>query len=245
MNLHPRLTPTRVIPRSPELALLPACALVLLSAGCKNLSGSLEGPLPTGVANKEVGLASPDSNVWMSWRGGQSHGVSDCLDLPLIFSSNRHVLWKTALPGTGNSSPIVSKEHVYLTSVVGEGHRSQLRVIALDRTTGDVVWEHDLGRPVGSTHQTNGHASATTATDGRNVYVSFGAKGLFCLASTGERRWHRPFSEHTHEWGTASSPILADDTVVQLVDSQHGSFLAAFDKEDGSVRWKTKRRSNG
>ncbi len=153
--------------------------------------------------------------------------------------------WKAPLPGSGNSSPIATADRVFLTSVVGQGHRRQLRVIALDRTTGSVDWYEDVGRPVGTTHQRNGHASATMATDGERVFACFGAKGLFCYTVAGDLLWHRAMRGQVHEWGSASSPTLIGPLVVQLVELQTDSYLVALDAETGEQRWKTPRASDG
>jgi len=223
---------------------------VCVIAGCTNVGGNLEGPLLPAARRSVTEEDRVDDQTWRGWRGGSLHGVSPADALPLQFSHRRNVRWKTPLPGSGNSSPVVSRDHVFLTCVTGgsdheDGRRKRLEIIAVDRRTGRIAWREGVGRPVGATHPRNGHASATPATDGENVYAYFGPKGLFCYTVDGQRRWHRPFSQQSHEWGAASSPVLAGGMVIQLVDSQSDSFLIACDQQTGSTIWRTPRDSNG
>src|SRR3954469_20573599 len=49
------------------------------------------------------------------------------------------IAWKTALPGTGHSSPIVWGDHLYVTSAdVEKGERY---VISLNPTDGSKLWQ--------------------------------------------------------------------------------------------------------
>ncbi|MEA1951432.1 MAG: PQQ-binding-like beta-propeller repeat protein, partial [Planctomycetota bacterium] len=60
---------------------------------------------------------------WTQFRGEQA-GVadkSDAVGLPLRWSADKNVVWKTPLPGPGASSPIVVRKLVYLTAYSGYG----------------------------------------------------------------------------------------------------------------------------
>jgi outer membrane protein assembly factor BamB len=117
-------------------------------------------------------------------------------------------------------------------------------LLKLDRDDGLVAWQRQVGQPIGTPHLKHGHASATAATDGERVYAYFGAKGLFCFDFDGNRLWHQPLAEQSHEWGTSSSPVLAGGLVLQLCDSQDESFLIAFDKLTGEIAWRQTRDSH-
>ena len=52
--------------------------------------------------------AKPSRAVfWDRFRGPNGTGTSDDKNVPLTFGANENLLWKVALPGAGNSSPIV------------------------------------------------------------------------------------------------------------------------------------------
>src|SRR5262245_54910413 len=58
---------------------------------------------------------------WPQWRGQQSRGVSEEKNLPVEWGADKNILWKTAIPGRGHSSPIVWDNRVFLTtSIEGE-----------------------------------------------------------------------------------------------------------------------------
>src|ERR1035438_7130152 len=64
--------------------------------------------------------ASPASAAedWPGWRGPTQNGISPLKDLPLTWSDTDNVAWKTALPGKGLSSPVISGKRVFLTADV-------------------------------------------------------------------------------------------------------------------------------
>lgn len=218
---------------------------MVLFAGCHNVTPGVETPLLT-AERGEVSVGNvADGRQWPGWRGGAAHGVSPALSLPVKWTRHKNVRWQTSIPGEGHSSPVVWDDQIYLTAVTGPSHRARLALLAIDRRSGELLWKQELGTPVGPSHQKNGHASATVVADGERVYAYFGAKGLFCFSADGRRRWHQPLAEQSHEWGAASSPVLAGGMVIQLCDSQQDSFLASYDKFTGSQIWRTPRQSNG
>ena len=70
-----------------------------------------------------IGVALDASNDWPHWRGPFASGVAIEAPLPQTWSETTNVAWQTALEGAGVSSPIVGKQHVYVTSQVGDGRR--------------------------------------------------------------------------------------------------------------------------
>ena len=57
---------------------------------------------------------------WPQWRGPGSQGIStETAPLPVEWSAAKGVAWKSALAGTGTSSPIIVGELVIVTSQAG------------------------------------------------------------------------------------------------------------------------------
>ena len=109
------------------------------------------------------------------------------------------------------------------------------------------LWETfaPQGRVDDGSHFKNGHASATPATDGERIYVSFGTAGP---AGAGHGRQdrvaHRISGAMEAYHGTAGSPLLYKDRVILYQDQYAGSFVAAFDTRTGKQLWRTPRDAN-
>src|SRR5258706_6978406 len=78
---------------------------------------------------------------WPQFRGPNAFGVSDTTGLPTEFGPAKNVVWRTALP-PGHSSPVLSADRIFVTAVSA----AQLYVIALDRSTGRILWRRELPR---------------------------------------------------------------------------------------------------
>ena len=187
-----------------------------------------------------LGTAAGANQNWASWRGPQSNGHSDEKGLPHDWNDDL-MAWKTPLKGDGQSSPIVWGERVFLTTSLENGR--QRMVFCVDRRNGRILWEQIAwqGDPE-PTHNMNGWASASCTTDGERVYAFFGkGGGLHCYSVGGSHVWSRDLGLFEGPWGTAASPLLVGDTVVQNCDSDQNAYLVALDRQTGQEIWKTNR----
>src|SRR5262245_54768147 len=64
-----------------------------------------------------LSLTSVLATQWPQFRGPGSTGVSTDARPPESWSSTNNVVWRTAIPGVGWSSPIVAKNTIFLTAV--------------------------------------------------------------------------------------------------------------------------------
>ena len=53
---------------------------------------------------------------WPQWRGPQSRGISSESGLPVEWSAEKNLAWKTPLAGAGVSSPGVWDDRIIVTS---------------------------------------------------------------------------------------------------------------------------------
>ena len=174
---------------------------------------------------------------WLQFRGPNSAGAPRQASTPVELSPEQDPLWKTAVP-PGHSSPIVAGDRIFLTAV----EEGKLFVLALDRASGDVLWRREAPRPrTGKTHKVNNAAAATPVSDGRNVYAFFGDFGLLAYNWRGEELWRLPLGPFRNDMGMAASPILADGKLVQVCDTDNGSYIVAVDPRNGELLWKTDR----
>jgi outer membrane protein assembly factor BamB len=212
------------------------------------------------------------SQNWPSFRGPRASGISDGAELPDEWdvASGRNILWKTAIPGLGHSSPIVWGNRIFLTTAVSEdpnsffspdpdGKRDQRsdvsrhswRVLSIDKSTGEIVWEREShrGKPKIQRHRKNSYATPTPATDGRHLVVWFGSEGLYCYDFHGNLLWEKDLGiidagasyDNAYDWGVASSPVIYRNLVIILGDGHGDSFIAAFDIANGREIWRRSR----
>ena len=177
-------------------------------------------------------------DLWPQFRGpaGAGLAVGDA-PLPTEIGPEKNVLWKTSLPA-GHSSPVLSENHIFLTAVKDE----ELLTIALDRKSGEIVWERsEPHRELEKIHTIGSHAQPSPVTDGERVISFFGSSGMFCYDLTGKLIWQREFGPFNNTFGAGTSPILVDDLVITCQDHDTDSFLMALDKKTGEVVWKTDR----
>jgi outer membrane protein assembly factor BamB len=174
---------------------------------------------------------------WPQFRGVNATGVAEDTNLPVQFGPDTNVVWKTLLP-MGPSSPSIAGDRIFLTGV----ENKKLFTFALDRATGRILWRREAPRPRRQElHENNNPASATPATDGRNVYIFFADFGLLAYGPAGNELWRLPLGPFNNPFGHGSSPILSGDLVLQVCDQDTGSFMVGVDKNTGRVLWKTPR----
>jgi outer membrane protein assembly factor BamB len=225
--------------------LLAAWFLCLTNLGCRPALEVSDQAKPTRLLERDSAEDGVDVGRWAQWRGRNGSGIAPAGSPPFHFSDSEGYRWKTPLPGSGNSSPVVWDDAVVLTAEFAETDLPKLAVLCLDRRDGRLLWQTDAGTARGRTHVKNGYASASVTTDGQHIFASFGGLGLFCYDFAGKQQWHVDFEQVDHVWGLASSPVLFGETVIQLCDFEGESFIAAYNKETGRQVWKMPRSSTG
>jgi outer membrane protein assembly factor BamB len=192
-----------------------------------------------------------DEPNWPQWRGPHRNGVSSATGLPIEWSADENVLWKTAIEGRGHSSPVIWGDRVFITAdIEGEkiegasppqhmrdgevylhpdsqsgDRRHTLKVIALSAETGAILWSrtaHD-GRVYDNRHRVNTYASPTAVADGERVYVYFGSEGLLAYDFAGTEVWRKDLGD-LPSWGhgQGTSPLLYQDLLILQVDRNQG-----------------------
>ena len=146
--------------------------------------------------------------------------------MPAEWSASKNLRWKTPLPGSGHSSPIVWGNRVFVTAEI-EG----------EAVPGAQAVKHMIDG------QEFKHPDAIA--DGKYVFAYFGTEGLYCYDFTGQMKWKAMTGQiGTFGMGTGTSPVLFENLVILQCDSESGenSFIVAFDKKTGKEVWKTPRQ---
>lgn len=194
---------------------------------------------------------------WPQFRGPSGDGVAPKADPPIVWSKTTNLAWKVALPGRGRSSPVVLGEMIWLTTAVEQGvvrtnirsddmqiaEHVWLKSLCLEAKTGKILWEKqlfDVPHP-DPVHWLNSWATPTPVVERGRVYCDFGTYGTVCLdASTGELIWKQRLALD-HQVGPGSSPVLWKDRLFLIRDGRDAQYVAAIDKKNGEILWKTER----
>jgi len=175
-------------------------------------------------------------------------GTSGATGLPVTWSDDENIVWKTALPGPGASSPIVFGDRIYVTCYTGYfipdqpgGSLDDLKrhLIAVRLDNGDTIWDEAVPAklPEEKSIRDHGYAANTPAADADRVYVFFGKSGVFAYGHDGDQLWHADVGSGTSGWGTAASPVLYKDLVF-INASVESESLVALDRETGDEKWR-------
>ena len=122
---------------------------------------------------------------WPAWRGPEGNGISPETNLPLRWDSKENVRWRVALPGPGNSTPIVWSNRVFLTQSVPKENRRT--VMCLDRADGQILWQAGtVWTEKESGGSGNPPCTPSPVTDGERVIAWFGSAGIFCYDLAGK-----------------------------------------------------------
>jgi outer membrane protein assembly factor BamB len=180
--------------------------------------------------------ASPN---WPQWRGPHENGSTKDGTYPVKWDATK-VLWKAALPGKGCSTPIVWEQRIFLTAPVSD----QDAALAFD-WNGKQLWRTTLGTEKAGKRGNSSGCNPSAVTDGKSVFVYFKSGTLAGLDLAGKVRWQTnlvtAFGAESLFWDQGTSPVLTEDSVV-VARMHHGdSWVAAFDKASGQLRWKVAR----
>ena len=180
---------------------------------------------------------------WDRFRGPDGLGTAPDSDLPVNIGP-KDILWKTPIPGRGNSSPIISKGKVFLQTSTDENRKRAL--VCLDAMSGKIEWSKDVkgGPPMQKVHDKNSMASSTPASDGERVYAVFwDGKGISLTAwdYASKQLWTKDLGSFKSQHGPGLSPMVVDNRVILNVDQDDLAEVQAFDPKSGDLVWKKSR----
>lgn len=206
------------------------------------------------------------ADEWPQFRGPNADGHSTATGLPLKWSETENVRWKTAIPGDGHSSPVISGNQIWLTTAIPvelseEEQKARLsklanprgleiagklslRALCVDRETGKIVRSVEVitvdePEPV---HSLNSYASPTPILEDGRLYCHFGAYGTACVdTATGRVLWQNVEHKVDHQNGPGASPALWGDVLILNFDGIDSQYVAALDKNFGQTVWTAKR----
>lgn len=153
--------------------------------------------------------------------------------------------WTTAVPGYGQSSPVIWGDRVFVTSVDGP-MKETLLVVCLSLADGQVLWTHESGSGYPEKNSVYvSRAAPTPVIDENGIYAYFESGDVVALDMSGKLRWKRSLTEDfgspANTFGLAASPVQTNDHVTILVDDPENAYLVSLKKQDGDIHWKQER----
>jgi outer membrane protein assembly factor BamB len=238
----------------------PSSHLATLGVAMKPASLALF--LPLAVAS----LAHAASPEWPQWRGPDGQGHSAAKNLPVTWSEQENIAWKTEIPGRGWSSPVIAGNEIWMTtgveSPISDEDKKRriasntgdqpltvsgplsMRAVCVDVRSGKILADLELmTEPEPDwTHSLNTFASPTPVLEAGRLYCHFGTHGTACL-DTANRKvlWTNRDIRIRHENGAGSSPVLWEDKLIFHADGSEAQAIMALDKRTGKVAWRTER----
>ena len=213
-----------------------------------------------------TGVSTRADDEWHQFRGPDGQGHSVATGLPIHWSETENIAWKTAIPGEGHSSPVISGDQVWVTTAITHeltpeeekerlaklsnpqglklAGKLTLQAIQIDRASGKIVRTVDLfqvSHPEPK-HGLNSYASPTPVIAGNKLFCHFGSYGTACIDRTsGEVLWRNDSVRVDHQNGPGSSPVFSNDRLIIHFDGTDRQFIAALNPQDGQILWETKR----
>ncbi len=204
-----------------------------------------------------VVLSVAQASDWPQWRGPYFNGSTDEKNLPSNWSKTDKIVWSVDLAGSSAATPIISGDRVFLSGV--DSDRDMLLAMCFDRTSGKLLWQHDIGKGISKDRRST-YAAASPVTNGKIVVFFYANGDLICFDLNGHRQWarniHDDYGPFALLWTFSSSPtlfngklylqVLQRDVPVQgrgLKDKKNESYILVIELETGRTLWRQIRPS--
>ena len=182
-------------------------------------------------------LQEPPAADWLQWgRTLDGHGYSPLDQINTENVNELALAWRAPLRGGPSMTvPLVHDGIMFLQTFPDT-------VLAIDATTGEVLWRHQHKAKYGASHKLG------VALHGDRVYVPTSDMHVIALdAKTGDVTWdHEIAAQSLMKAGPASfqirsAPVIAGKTLIQGVTATfaaRGGFIAGIDLESGEEVWR-------
>jgi outer membrane protein assembly factor BamB len=195
----------------------------------------------------QTGNATSHPEVWARFRGANGLGR-------LEFPPNATVRltdqpsWQVKLAGTGNGSPVIFQQRVFVQSADPKSGQQFLQCFNL--LDGKEVWTREFAGEIHETHSWGSLASSTPTVDSQHIYFCWGSPNhthLVAVTHDGTVVWQRELGPNRFEHGFGSSPALiggrliffhSQDATDQDLSPKFSRMLA-LDPASGESVWET------
>jgi outer membrane protein assembly factor BamB len=209
----------------------------------------------TAADNKQVVPAAEDigtlpapgpADTYPTLRGPGGFGIARQKNIPVDWdgTTGRNILWKTAIPLSGYSSPVIWDYRIFLTGA----SENKREVYCIDRNDGKIIWssavENIPGSPAGAPKvlKETGYAAPTAAVNAQGVYAIFPNGDLIALDNDGKQRWSQNLGLPENHYGHSSSLMIYNDLLIIQFDQRSRARIFALNTTNGETVWSTNRQ---
>jgi outer membrane protein assembly factor BamB len=187
-------------------------------------------------------ISPAGASNWTRFRGPNGTGIADDKDIPVAWDFSKHLLWKVALPGLGNSSPVIWNDRLFVQTSSKDG--SERSLLCINVKNGATVWQAKTAAAKATIHAKNSYASSSPAVDRERVYAVFwDGDHLLIKAYThsGDKVWSKDLGKYASQHGAGASPVVFEDKVIYFNDQDDKAELLCFNAKTGTIVWHVDR----
>jgi outer membrane protein assembly factor BamB len=178
---------------------------------------------------------------WSRFRGPNGSGLSDVKGIPTSWT-DKDYRWTVDLPGTGNGSPVVWGDKVFVTAADEE--KLERALLCYSTADGKLLWSRGVPFTKEKKHRQNTYASNTPAVDELRVYTlwqSREASQLLAYDHDGNLLWTFDVGPYKSGHGGGVSPIVVDGVVALNLNHEGDSCMLGIDAATGKEKWRVPR----
>ena len=185
-----------------------------------------------------LGTTSAWSDNWHQ-AAGPNHNFVVQGYAPSFFSvsTDKNILWRTALPNTGQGTVILSGNHAFVMSHAPVKQDTQTGSLcvgqAFDAITGEQRWQRDIPgvREIDLSSLFSDNTAASPATDGTHIcFVNVGGS-IQTFDFDGNQVWSYAWTPFGRHHSRQHEPLIFDDHLVVVQTPQQDLPLDLLDKE--------------
>ena len=180
---------------------------------------------------------------WPGFRGAGG-GLARAGQVPTTWEADKGAVWKSEVALPGMNSPVVWKEHVFVSGA----DTNSREVYCFNAANGALRWKQSLAPISAATKKAlkvadyTGYAASTMATDGTRAFAIFADAEVAAFTFDGQPAWQRSLGVPENPYGYASSLAAFEDLLIVQMDRKNDSFVVGLDAATGKERWKTPRQ---
>lgn len=183
---------------------------------------------------------------WPSFLGGLER-YNQSAKIPAKWSESEGLTWKTALPGHGQSSPVVVRQNVYLTAIDGPMKEKNI-ALCFDLASGQQKWSKELDNRLQVKNDPyTSRAAPSPVADQNGAYFFFESGAFIACSPDGETMWERDllkdYGKYEGRFGLGGSLCQDGESIFVLADNDGPAYILALNKKTGETTWKQDRTS--